>query len=398
MKTSQPMLAFPVVFSVTSVFISMLMPGCVQAQSKGTRLEQPDKEFSLQVFDNTDTLGQIIDVDRNGNVIGSREEPDEQGFVFSTVYFYDDGKKVVELGVLDEYTSSEVEALSDAGIAVGYATRRMGHPKGSLTAFLWDIKANKLVKLNAAEGDFSCHAQGVSADGSTIVGYTTGSNPPKLRPCVWSKEGEDWQCTPLPTLELHNPFVMSSSVVISPDGTKIAACPTESFLAGRVDSSLFMWKKNDDGIWERKLLSAEQAHLHAINNDGLIVGSVTAPRGKKSPVLFDAEGKMTSIDLLDGTVSGIAFDVSSTGVVVGTCDDPPGPDGGPHAFVWKQGKTIPLMMPKETVYSYANAINDAGQIAGFADITFPERKDEESGEPLVKTLGFLWKLTATTSE
>ncbi|MFN3194003.1 MAG: hypothetical protein ACE361_26065 [Aureliella sp.] len=393
MKIHQLLLALSVMLllSLTVVF-SMTSQGCAYGQTKGTRIEQTDEAFSLQVIDNSDTLGLVIDVDRSGNVIGSREEPDEKGYVFSTVYFYDDGTEVIDLKLLKGYTSCVIEALSDTKMAVGYATRRLGHPEGSLTGMLWDIQEDKLVKLEAAEGDSGCQAQGISADGSTIVGYTTGANPPKLRPCVWQDVEGEWVCTPLPTPELNNPYVMSSSVVISPDGKKIAACPTEKFLSnGVVDSSLYLWEKQTDGSWERRQLSTQQAYLSAMNNKGTIVGSISATLGKKSPVSFDLQGKMTQIDMLEGTVSGYAYDVSSDGIVVGVCNDPAGPEGGPHAFVWKEGKTTPLPMPKETVYSYANAINDAGQIVGFADITFSDRKDEESGEPLVKTLGFLWK-------
>ncbi|MFK7736275.1 MAG: hypothetical protein AB8B50_09615 [Pirellulaceae bacterium] len=371
--------------------------GCAQGQKKsGTRILQDFEGFQLEVFDNSDTLSRILAIDGQGRAIGLLEKPDEKGFVFSSVYFFDDGKKSKELGVLEDFTNSEVEGLNSTGMAVGYSTRPFGNSKGGLTGMLWDTAKDELVRLMPAENDVVCQAQAISADGSLVVGYTTGAEPARLRPCIWqrSPETKEWECDILPTKMEGNPLVMSSSVVISPDGKQIVACPTEGVSPnGSLDSALYRWTKDSNGKWQSEKLNDAQPHLHAVNNSGLIVGSITIASGKRVPRVFTGEGEMIEIDLLPGTAAGVAYSVNSEGFVVGTCDDPSGPDGGPHAFVWKDGKTLPLALPETTYFSFAESINDKGQVAGFADITFPNRKSEEpaaEGEPLVKTLGFIW--------
>jgi probable HAF family extracellular repeat protein len=371
--------------------------GCAQGQQEGaTRLVQKFEGFQLEIFDNSDTLSRILAIDGEGRAVGQFEKPDEKGFVFTSVYFFDDGKRSKELGVLEGFTNSELEGLSSNSIAVGYSTRPFGNSKGGLTGMLWDTTQDKLIRLMPAKNDVVCQAQAISADGSLVVGYTTGSEPPRLRPCIWQRSGKtkEWECEVLPTKMEGNPLVMSSSVVISPDGKQIAACPAENVSPeGILDNALYRWTKDSSGKWQSEKLNEAQPHLHAINNSGLIVGSITLASGKRVPRAFTRDGEMVEIELLPGTQSGVAYSVNSDGFVVGTCDDPSGPDGGPHAFVWKDGKTLPLALPETTYFSFAESINDRGQIAGFADITFPDRKSEDaesSDEPLVKTLGFIW--------
>ena len=46
-------------------------------------------------------------------------------------------------------------------------------------------------------------------------------------------------------------------------------------------------------------------------------------------------------------------------------DDPHGGEGGPQAFIWREGVVEPLKLLKGTVDSSAMAINQEGAIAGF---------------------------------
>ena len=97
-------------------------------------------------------------------------------------------------------------------------------------------------------------------------------------------------------------------------------------------------------------------------------------------------------------ISGEASDINNQGIVVGFSDDPPGPEGGPQAFTWQNGKTRPLEIPGENVFSMALGINDHGQIVGLADVVLPSDSQadtksdaaDDDTEANVKTLGFVW--------
>lgn len=326
-------------------------------------------EFTLEVFDNSTTLSQALAINATGQIIGLREVADEAGTQLSQRPFFIDGQQMTMLPLLDGYSNLEIRALSDTGLVVGYASRPLGHPEGTLTGFVWDSKTGKMTRLMPADKDVACHAQGISGDGTRITGYTAGSEPSRMLPCLWTwNDPQDaWVVETLDTIEGLNPYIMSSSVLISPDGQRIVACITVAIPSNNVyDSSLFQWT-HIDGQWQRKLLSDEQMYLSSINNAGQIAGTITTQQGRQ-PCMIDAAGKIAMIDLLPGDVSGEARGIDADGTVVGFSDDPLGPDGGPEAFVWKQGTTAPMALPQGTTASMAFDINDAGQIAGLLDV------------------------------
>ncbi len=112
---------------------------------------------------------------------------------------------------------------------------------------------------------------------------------------------------------------------------------------------------------------------------------------------------MIEIDLLPGDKTGQALAVSPSGDVYGFSDDPPGPSGGPVAFIFSEDKTSPLpVFAARGVYSSINACNNAGQLVGFVDVIIKgdrprlpanaaELDELEADETTVfKTLGFRW--------
>lgn len=380
--------------------------GCAQEDDPGVQVQGPG--FKLRVFNNSETLGQIITVNAAGAALGMKEVPSENNTIFSQVYFYNDGQKSIELPSVEKFSNVEVHALSDNGWAVGYASREIGHPDGSLSAIVWDCNSNQVTRLPTLPDDNACQAQDISSDGTRISGYSTGSSPARLRPVVWMRQetsGDDtdaegdahasvsWVPTELSSIEKLNPYLMSSKAVISPDGQRVAACITEAFLPnGLVDSSLYVWDYADDH-WTRKQISKEQFKLQGVNNRGEIVGNLSSPSGK-IPCHISLEGKVTQIELLPEDVAGEAWGINSAGTIVGFSDDPTGPEGGPVPFVWQNGQTRPLPLPKSTVFGMAFDINDKGQVAGLADFTLEDETIEnpETGEqvPVEKTLGFIW--------
>lgn len=367
-------------------------------------------KFTLEVFDNSLTLSQALAINATGQIIGVREVANEAGTQLSQQPFFIDGQQMTMIPLLEGYSNLEICALSDSGLVIGYASRELGHPQGSLTGFVWDSKTGQMTRLMPADQDVSCHAQAISADGTRITGYTNGSQPSRMLPCLWTWNANEnaWTVETLDTVTDLNPYIMSSNVLISPDGQRIVACITVAKLAAHIyDSSLYQWTLVD-GQWQRELISDEQMHLRGINNAGQIAASITTSEGRQ-PCIIDAAGKITLIDLLPGDISGEARGINATGTVVGFSDDPPGPEGGPQAFAWSQGTTAPLALPSGTTASMAFGINDAGQIAGLLDVargvlasqsrpgsktdsdTAADLNDSTVGDELsVQTLAFRW--------
>jgi uncharacterized membrane protein len=399
LKRSEPQMRNSLLLAF--LIVSALLAGCSPlVPPDGLSVQKVDEEqFALEIFDNSPTFSQALAINAAGQLIGFREVVDETGTVFAQEPFFIDGQQTTRVPLLDGYTNIELLALSDKGQVVGYASRPMGHAEGSLTGFVWDSNTGTMTQLKAAEGDISCHAQSISADGMTISGYSVGAGPPRMRPCVWtwSEADSTWQTATLETLDDYNPYMMSSSVQISPDGQRIAACITVARLPNDTyDSSLYQWQRVE-GKWMRELVSDEQMYLCDMNDAGQIAGIITT-EGGRMPCHVDASGQVTLIDLLPGDVMAEARGINAAGTIVGFSDDPPGPQGGPQAFVWRQGTTSPMELPAGTTASAAFGINDQGQIAGLLDVPKVEVvavEDTAAGtevdeETLVQTLAFRW--------
>lgn len=399
LSTSEPpMRCYPL---LASLIVTGLLVGCPSfAQQGGLKVQRVDEEkFKLDIFDNSATFSQALAINSTGQVIGFREVADEAGTMFSQEPFFIDGKRATRVPLLDEYTNTEARALSDNGLVVGYCSRPIGHPEGSVTGFVWDSKTGAMTRLMPAGKDVSCHAQSISAAGDRITGYTAGSEPSRMLPCVWdwNQSEKKWQVETLETIEDYNPYLMSSGVTVSPDGQRIVACITVAVLPNNIyDSSLYQWQQAD-GQWKRELVSDDQMYVCAMNNAGQIAGVITRD-AVRLPCTVDLSGKVTLIDLLPGDVSGEARGINSAGTIVGFSDDPPGVEGGPLAFVWKNGVTSELALPVETTASAAFGINEQGQIAGLLDV--PDADDvsdsnsdaDSAGEDAadVQTLAFRW--------
>lgn len=381
--------------------------GCTHTQQpSATAVKNVDASgYRLKVLDNSATLSQAARINAVGHVIGVREVMNEDKTIYRQQVFFSDGQQSIDIPLLEEFTNTSVAALSDNDRVVGYASRPMGHPDGSLTAIVWDAATRKLTNLGCFEGDETSHAQDISADGTRITGYTTGSNPARMRPCVWDYAAaeDDWNCQLLPAREDYNPFLQASSVLVSPDGKTIAACITENRDAsGNIDNALYMWELKDES-WQKRKLSDDYLRLSDLNNSGVIVGEVTSGVNRV-PVRVSAEGEFLQIDLLADDVAGVAHGINEAGIIVGQSDDPSGPEGGPQAFIWQNGETKPLELLESTEFSAALGINDNLQVAGLADFVFddeggvsttPVAELEAAAEAtdedqlLIRTLGFI---------
>ncbi len=403
MKAMPQMLAMkPISFgllpAVPFLALGALLEAKESAPAKLRAIWKSD-EGVLEVWDNSDTISLINHLNDKGEVIGVREVRDDKLPAWNQQPFFSDGKVTKRIPLVEGYTNIEAMGLSNNSLVIGYASRSIGHPEGSFTAFAWDAHAEEMTNLGALESDNGSVAQSISADGTRIVGFSTGAMPPRVRPCLWSrdKQSGEWSSEALPTAHPYNPILNSAAAAISPDGKRIAACATdELFPNGLIDNALFGWREGDSD-WERTLIHDDAFRLNGINNQGTLVGE---PRmgGQKLPATISWDGELKKIELLIGDVSGEARAINNDGTVVGISDDPPGPEGGPRAFVWSKGKTEMATINQKSLFSAAHAINDAGQIAGLIDVLVKDGKivaldpsnvdydDVESG----KTLAFRW--------
>ena len=98
----------------------------------------------------------------------------------------------------------------------------------------------------------------------------------------------------------------------------------------------------------------------ALNDRGQAVGQSLASNGRVHPVLW-RDGRVTDLGVLQPGPNemGIALDINTQGDVVGGSA---GPDGQ-HAVLWRDGDVIDLGT-LDGHGSFANAINDRGQIVG----------------------------------
>ncbi len=351
-----------------------------RAQSDSKILTAERGSYAIEMLDNSETYSQAWAINGKGAIIGQREVANEDKTIFRIEYFFYDGKEPIKMPMLEGYSNLEAIAISDNNDVVGYASRVVGHPDGSLIAVLWQPETNSIIALPRPEGDPSTHAQDISADGKRITGYATGLE--RMRPVVWNKADDGkWTVEVLPTLMEQNPYIMSSRVVISPDGKLIAACCTTTLTSTEVNSDLFLWRDND-GKWQREQISESQMYLRDMNNAGQIAGAITSSRGVRLPcVIFTESREVKPIALLSGDVSGEAWSINAEGIVVGFSDDPPGNEGGPQPFIWKDGKTD-LIDFGDDVYGSVHSINDAGQLAGYIDEPMVAAKNDAGEEQM----------------
>lgn len=374
------------------------------ATKKILKIAWRGEEGTLEVYDHSDSFTNIMAINSGGEVLGTRESLEPKVAILSQSYFFSDGSKTLDLPKLKGYTNSEFQSLSDDGKVVGYASRAPGNPNGALTAIVWDAKTGEVTDLGKLPDDTASQATDISSDGKRIVGYSTGAQPARVTPCVWEQVGEDqaWIPKPLSVVHKHNPFVVSSGVVISPNGKRIASCPTFRIISDNFyDSSLYTWELAD-GQWNRRELTEMAGQVRDISNAGVIALSIATGSGIM-PHMVDGKGELIEIELLPGDKTGQSNAVGAKGAVYGFSDDPPGPAGGPQAFVYSEGKSQPLKhFAPRGVYSTVNAVNASGQQVGFVDVivrggrtrlpSSPEEieKLEADDSVIFKTLGFRW--------
>lgn len=362
-----------------------IVPASSAAKLQKIEIAQVDHEgHRIEILQNSLTMSQATAINAQGAMIGSREVANANKTILRSLSFFCKADQSADMPVPKDFTNVEACAISDNDVVVGYTSRPMGHPEGSLRAVVWKPLVETLEILPLPDDDSASHAQDISADGTRITGYSTGLE--RLRPVVWQwrEQPQAWEVTVLTTHFDYNPYLMSSTLLISPDGKIAAGCCTQAILPdGSIDSALMVWRYRD-GLWHRQQLTAEQLYVRGLNNSGQIVGSNLGKRGRQ-PCYVSPTGELHVLDLLPGDHSGEARDIDSQGTIVGWSDGPPGPEGGPKACRWNVNGNIQPLNLSTDPFSMVYAINDAGQLSGM--ITLPSSDEVEERDKAMEPAG-----------
>ncbi len=326
----------------------------------------PEENLPLVRFVEPPGISRVLDLSQQGLMLMEREivEPTS---ALSPVPMLRKDDLQQSLSIPKSFTHREVYRLSENGWAVGFATRPMGHPQGNQQACIWEFSSGRVVLLELPDGFRGSCAFDIDASASTVSGYLTGRDPPRLLPCLWQRDEEQWKCVLLSAPEPFNPLLTSAHTVISDDGNYAAASLAVEIVEAPIPqylNHLFTWKRSDDGSWERRKLAERAVHLANINDQGMAVGRITV-RGKRQAYLFIPDEGEQILTPLPGDSSCQATDVNNHGTVVGWSDDPPGPEGGTQAFLWRDGQQVPLPLPREAIFSSALTITDDEQVGGW---------------------------------
>ena len=212
-------------------------------------------------------------------------------------------------------------------------------------------------------------------------------------PVVWQLRDGQWNCDAFPTIFEFNPYLQIGRIVVSGDGHKVAAGLTVKVVKGRFrdqqQTATFVWERvrksaetsKEFSTWKRSQASPMQLRLGDINNRGEITGSCLVGE-KRRAVYVSTDRKLQVLEPLGQLDNAEGIDINNDGYIVGYSDEP-GPDGGPTAFIWHEGKIQPLGFPDAPAFSWANAINKNGDIAGYLTPAFGKEDTPgiDNGDP-----------------
>jgi probable HAF family extracellular repeat protein len=299
---------------------------------------------------------------------------------------------LIDLGTFGTVQSAQAADVNDGGQAVGIATNR---------AFIW--QNGEKTDLGTLGSGSSASASGIN-EASQVVGYSARTTPPTGYHAVMWSNGAITDLTPdvpanqsasavaineagqvVGNINYTTAFLWQSGVRtslghlgggasaasdINDSGVVVGSSPTNQLTPLGFMPHPFAWQNGvmkDLGL----LAGDEDGGAAAINNAGQIVGS----SGRTDPDTYEtfyrafiySNGVMTALPV--PSWDAYAADINEAGVVVGTMRAGGGVSKF-HAWVYIDGTVTNLntLVPAGTGLhiAYANAINNAGQIAATA--------------------------------
>jgi probable HAF family extracellular repeat protein len=248
---------------------------------------------------------------------------------------------LIDLGTFGTVQSAQAADVNDAHQAVGVA--------GGNRPFIWQ---------NGQKTDLGTLASGSSAAASgineinQIVGYSALTTPPTGAHAVMWSNGAITDLTP--------------DVPSGQSATATAINEAGQVTVNLFSGTAFLWENGQ----RRPLghLGGGSSAANDINDSGVVVGS--SPTNQLTPLGFMAHpfmwrnGVMTDLGLLPGDEDGGASAINNGGVIVGSSGrtDPETYEQFYRAFRYSGGVMTALPVPSWE--AYAGDINDAGVIVG----------------------------------
>jgi uncharacterized membrane protein len=304
-------------------------------------------------------------INGKGDVVGFHWEPENgDPNVLYEAPLLARGAEIVRLPLLKTYTATFPAGVSDGGVVVGRSSKpappNMFVPLRN-QAFVWTAERG-IRGLGAPEPDVASFATGISRDGRRIAGI--GIGPQRLRALVWDLDGDGWKAVIVPEGEPLG----SNVLAVSPDGKRLAAVrglkPT-------------LWTEGAPGEWKSESLDGGQDYFipRGVNDAGTVVGFRNDQDGTYKAVVWIQGQGVKVLDPPPGFVHAQATAVNNAGAVVGQVDGPHGGLPGPRGFVYEGGE-LRILDEGGPDFTWATAINDAGQVAGVV-----EKEEEAPDEP-----------------
>jgi probable HAF family extracellular repeat protein len=270
--------------------------------------------------------------------------------------------RLTDLGALGG-DGSAANAINNAGQIVGIAQIATGESR----ATLFDPSGGGANRdLGTLDGRFSS-AFGINNAGQ-IVGSASVGGPGREfnRAVLFDSRG----AAPLDLGTLGGEF-LDAALDINDAGQIVGVATTAR---GKLNATLFDpiggGANRDLGTLGGTGFQTPSSQANAINNAGQIVGFAETPISQIRATLFDPTGgganrDLTSLDPI--FFNSVATDINEAGQIVGSATTEDGTAS--HATLFDpsgSGANRDLGTLNGTVFSQANAINDVGQIVGFA--------------------------------
>jgi probable HAF family extracellular repeat protein len=264
---------------------------------------------------------------------------------------------ITNLGALNGGTMSRAQGLSSNGsVIVGGAFD--GAAGNAVRAFRW-TQAGGMVSLGVLNGGTGSSASAVNSDGSVIVGSVAdGAAGNAFRAFRWTQAGG------LVSLGTLNGGMTSSASGVNTDGSVVVGGAADGTAANA--NRAFRWTQAGGLVSLGTLNGGIESAASGVNSDGsVVVGTARdgAAGNENRAFRWTQAGGLVSLGTLNGGITSTASGVNSDGgVVVGTADDGAAGNAG-RAFRWTQASgMVSLGALNGGNLSQANAVNADGSV------------------------------------